>query len=52
MKGNERGLMRRLIGYTMFWLAAGMVLELFIENILISMLLILFFLLLGYNLFI
>lgn len=35
----------------MFWVAVGMVVELFIENILISMLLILFFLLLGYNLF-
>ncbi len=44
--------MRKLIGYTMFWVAAGMVVELFISNILISMLLILFFLLLGYNLFI
>lgn len=43
--------MRKLIGYTMFWLAVGMVLELFIGNILVSMLLILFFLLLGYNLF-
>lgn len=44
--------MRKLTGYTMFWIAAGMVFELFIKNILISMLLILFFLLLGYNLFI
>ncbi len=35
----------------MFWIAVGMVVELFISNILISMLLILFFLLLGYNLF-
>lgn len=43
--------MRKLAGYTLFWVAVGMVLELFIENILISMLMILFFLLLGYNLF-
>ncbi|MDY3249262.1 MAG: hypothetical protein SOX32_02830 [Candidatus Choladocola sp.] len=43
--------MRRLIGYTLFWIAAGMVIQLFIESILISILLILFFLLLGYNLF-
>ncbi len=43
--------MRRLIGYTMFWIAVGMVLELFLANILVSILLILFFLLLGYNLF-
>lgn len=43
--------MRRLIGYTLFWIAVGMVVELFIESILISILLILFFLLLGYNLF-
>ncbi len=43
--------MRKLIGYTLFWIAAGMAAELFIESILISILLILFFLLLGYNLF-
>lgn len=43
--------MRRLIGYTMFWVAVGMVLELFIANILISILMILCFLLVGYNLF-
>lgn len=43
--------MRRLIGYTLFWIAAGMVIGLFIESILISILLILFLLLLGYNLF-
>ena len=43
--------MRRLIGYTLFWIAAGMVIQLFIESILISILLILFLLLLGYNLF-
>ncbi len=43
--------MRKLIGYTMFWIAVGMVLGLFIENILIRMLMILFLLLLGYNLF-
>ncbi len=43
--------MRRLIGYTLFWVAAGMVIELLIESIFIDVLLILFFLLLGYNLF-
>lgn len=43
--------MRKLIGYTLFWIAVGMAAELFIESILISILLILFFLLLGYNLF-
>ena len=43
--------MRKLAGYTMFWVAVGMVAELFIENILISVVLILCFLLLGYNLF-
>lgn len=50
-KGMKHVQMRKLIGYTMFWIAAGMVVELFIESILISILLILFFLLLGYNLF-
>lgn len=44
--------MRRLIGYTLFWIAAGMVVGLFIESIVLSILLILFFLLLGYNLFV
>lgn len=44
--------MRRLIGYTLFWIAVGMVAELFISSIFFSILLILFFLLLGYNLFV
>ncbi len=43
--------MHRLIGYTLFWVAVGMAAELFIESILVSILLILFCLLLGYNLF-
>lgn len=43
--------MRRLIGYTMFCFAAGMAAGLFISSIFLSILLILFFLLLGYNLF-
>lgn len=43
--------MKRLIGYTFFWIAIGMIAELFLESVLISSLLILFFLLLGYNLF-
>lgn len=43
--------MRRLLGYTLFWIAAGMIIELFIESILISIILILGLLLLGYNLF-
>ena len=44
--------MRRLIGYTLFWIAVGMVIELFIESIFFSILLILFLLLIGYNLFV
>lgn len=43
--------MRRLIGFTFFWIAVGIVIGLFVENILISIVLILFLLLLGYNLF-
>ncbi len=43
--------MRRLLGYTLFWIAAGMVIGLFIESILVSIILILGLLLLGYNLF-
>lgn len=43
--------MRRLIGYTLFWIAVGMVIGLFIESIVISIILILGLLLIGYNLF-
>lgn len=43
--------MRRLLGYTLFWIAAGMVIGLFIESILVSIILILGLLLLGSNLF-
>lgn len=44
--------MCRLIGYTLFWIAIGMVIGLFIESIVISIILILFLVLLGYNLFV
>lgn len=43
--------MRRMAGFILFWIAVGMIAELFIESMAISILLILFFLLLGYNLF-
>lgn len=44
--------MCRMIGYTLFWIAVGMALELLIENIVISVILIFSFLLIGYNLFV
>ncbi len=43
--------MRRLIGYTLFWLAAGMAVQLLFESILLSTILILTLMLIGYNLF-
>lgn len=43
--------MRRLLGYTLFWIAAGLIIGLFIESIVASIFLILGLLLLGYNLF-
>lgn len=43
--------MRRLFGFALFWVAVGMVIGIFIESIVINILVILFFLLLGYNLF-
>ncbi|MCD8398208.1 MAG: hypothetical protein LUD12_13695 [Lachnospiraceae bacterium] len=43
--------MRRLAGYTLFWVGLGMIVEMLMDSILISVLLILFLLLIGYNLF-
>ncbi|MDO4298399.1 MAG: hypothetical protein Q4C59_08000 [Lachnospiraceae bacterium] len=43
--------MKRLIGFTLFWIAAGMAIALFIESLFIHILIILVLLLLGYNLF-
>ncbi len=43
--------MKRLIGFTLFWIAVGMLLMLLIHNIFIGILLIAVFLLAGYNLF-
>lgn len=43
--------MKRLIGYTLFWIAAGMAVALFIESIILQLLIILVLLLTGYNLF-
>jgi len=43
--------MKRVIGYTLFWIAVGMLLKLFIRSVFIELLLIFLFLLIGYNLF-
>ncbi|EET61049.1 hypothetical protein BRYFOR_07117 [Marvinbryantia formatexigens DSM 14469] len=43
--------MKRIAGYTLFWIAAGMLISLFISNSFITVLLIFSFLLAGYNLF-
>lgn len=44
--------MKRLIGYTLFWIAAGMAAALFIESIILQLLIIFLLLLIGYNLFV
>lgn len=43
--------MRRLCGYTLFWIAIGMTLMLFIQNGLLALFIIILCLVLGYNLF-
>ncbi|MDO4343517.1 MAG: hypothetical protein Q4C50_01815 [Eubacteriales bacterium] len=43
--------MKRIAGYTLFWIAAGMLISLFICNTFWTVLLIFVFLLAGYNLF-
>ncbi|MCC8137411.1 MAG: hypothetical protein LIO76_04980 [Clostridiales bacterium] len=43
--------MKRLIGYTVFWVAVGMIFDLIVKSALISILIILVLLILGYNLF-
>lgn len=42
--------MKRIIGYTLFWIAIGMLLALFLPNILVAVLTIAL-LLIGYNIF-
>lgn len=44
--------MKRVIGYTLFWIAVGMLISFFICNTFWSVLLIFVLLLLGYNLFV
>ena len=43
--------MRRLIGYTLFWTAKGILIGILIENLFFGILLTFLFILLGYNLF-
>lgn len=44
--------MCRLIGYTLFWGAMGMLIGMFIESIAVSIILILFLVMISYNLFV
>lgn len=44
--------MKRVAGYTLFWIAVGMLISLFISNTFWSILLIFVLLLVGYNLFV
>ncbi len=43
--------MRCLIGFVLFWIAIGMFISLFIESVFLSVILILMFLIFGFNLF-
>ncbi len=43
--------MKRVAGYTLFWIAVGMLISLFISNTFWSVLLVFTLLLIGYNLF-
>ena len=43
--------MKKLIGYTMFWIAVGMVLMLIISDVWIAVIIIAFLLIVGYSLF-
>ena len=43
--------MKKLIGYTLFWIAVGMVLMLIISEVWIAVILIAFLLIVGYSLF-
>jgi len=43
--------MRCLIGFIFFWIAIGMFISLFIESVFCSVVLILVFLIVGFNLF-
>jgi hypothetical protein len=43
--------MKRLIGYTLFWMAVGMAAALLIESVFLQLLIIFLLLLVGYNLF-
>ena len=43
--------MAKLIGYTLFWIAVGMLLMLLIDNAWVGLILIAIFIIVGYNLF-
>ncbi|MCC8044232.1 MAG: hypothetical protein LIP12_01875 [Clostridiales bacterium] len=43
--------MQKLIGYTIFWIAIGMTIGMFVNSTLLCVLIILLLLLAGYNLF-
>lgn len=43
--------MKRMIGFMLFWIAIGMTIMLFVTNGILAILIILLFLILGYNLF-
>lgn len=43
--------MHKVIGFILFWIAIGMLITFFIQNVLLNVILIVLFLFLGYRLF-
>lgn len=43
--------MKRVIGFAMFFIAVGMIIELFIESVFFSVCIVITLLIIGYNLF-
>jgi len=43
--------MKRMIGFILFWIAIGMIIMMFIQNMFMGVLIVAILLLLGYNLF-
>ena len=51
VRNRNEDLMKRMLGFIIFWIAIGMTIMFFISNAVIAVLIILLCLVLGYNLF-
>lgn len=50
-KKSVENSMKRIIGYTLFWIAFGMTIAFFMPNVFVSVLFIIVLLILGYHMF-